>query len=228
MIRKTFSLTRHRLLQGNIICVHVGPKRKCYKVHQAVLEAHGLFKERIYSTGNQTHPTGAMTPCLYIDYEPTLFEMLIQWLYRGTLPAVNMDDESIAKHQVTNLVNLYLKAQVLAMPALLDAIIDRLRARETCRLGWFPSNLIKLIYQSSGTHLPLRRYIVNSFLYKTSQWVDDDDDDDDSLDEALRDQLDAGNTEFVRECYIALYKKCKNIVFEDPNKEPERTYHHGE
>lgn len=195
-------------LIGDVIKVYVGPKRKRYCVHKALLIQYKWFSKRInYFT---------VTFPLYLPAEdPKVFELLIGWLYRKNLNAISTTDEEVAKEEVALSVDLYLRACKWKMPELQNALMDRMRVRTTCVHGFFPRKLIKTIYESTESLSPLRSYIVDSFIYKGTQW-DEDAEIEDPIDEhffltrksALRTQLDAGNQEFVLDCYEALFQLC--------------------
>ncbi|KAL9135447.1 MAG: hypothetical protein Q9175_003358 [Cornicularia normoerica] len=71
--------------------------------------------------------------------------------------------------------------------------MDHFRSRHTCEHGYFPYFLIKKIYDNTEEGAPLRRYIVNSFLFKSAY----------ALAESFGRHAEKGNTCFLLDCYKA-------------------------
>ena len=222
-------LTRLRsCLIGDMIRVYVGPKRKRYSVHKALLAQHDWFRSRIYyfdSDLSRDH--------INLDLEdPEVFELLISWLYRKNLMAISTTNEKVAKKEATIYLNLYLRACEWDMHELQNALMDRVRVRTTCEYGFFPRKLVDKIYKSTSPASPLRSYIVDSFIFKGVRWDEArglvDLEDPASIltrKRALKRQLDAGNQEFVLECYEALFKLCAKSRIRDPDRKTGCVYH---
>ena len=223
-------------LIGDTIRVYVGPKRKRYTVHKALLTQHEYFSEKIYHSAAKTSSRSCID---LLEEDPRVFELLISWLYRKTVKAISTDDEEIAKKEVGVYICLYFKACIWDMHELQNALMDRIRARPTCELGYFPPRLIKLIYDvikifcgDTKPLCPLRSYIVDSFIYKGMKWNEGngptDPHDGDCIltrKRALKAQMDAGNHEFVLDCYEALFQLCAKSKIRDPDRKTGCLYH---
>lgn len=208
-------------LTGDTIDVYIGPKRKHYVVHKALLTRYEWFSKRILSRG----------PLYLLAEDPKVFELLIGWLYRKTLNAISTTDDSVAEEEATLYVGLYLRAYEWDIHELQNALMDRLRARITCVYGYFSRKLIKTIYENTKSPSPLRSYVVDSFIYKGIRW-DEDAGIEDLIHEgfmtrktALKSQLDAGNYLFVLDCYEALFQLCAKSKIRDPDRRTGCAYH---
>ncbi|KAL6717256.1 hypothetical protein ACLMJK_005171 [Lecanora helva] len=147
-----------------------------------------------------------------------LVDHLLLWLSSRTLPYIFIDDEESAKRQATLYVKLYIFAENMYMSDLQNFIVDVFRAIPTCRNGWFPPELISYVYGQSRSDSPLRRYILETFIFKSHK---------SSVPrrmENLKEQLDAGNQAFVFDCWKALFKIIKRTKIRDPNSDPRDAY----
>jgi len=209
------------LIEGDIIKVFIGAKRKQYKVHKSILELSPYFRAKLSRRGALSTIS---RNTLYLDsINARVFELLMQYFYRGTLIEVSLDNEDEAKDQVRGYVDLYLTAETLKLPKLQNLIIDRLRARKTCYLGWFPRAGIQMVYEKTGSSDPLRALIVDSFLFKSKEWYEGGE----SVTriEAIARQILGGNVVFVAECYEALFRLCSESRITDPAKKRAGRYH---
>ena len=210
-------------LVGDTVNVYVGPKSKRYSVHKALLTHHQWFSKRLRP----------FTDYLNLRAEdPKVFELLISWLYRKTLKAICTTDEKVAMEEVILYVSAYLRACEWEMHELQNALMNRVRDRRTCDYGYFPRSLIKKIYESTKPMSPLRSYIVDSFIYKGVKWNENGtliDPIHPSLSltrkRALQTQLNAGNQEFVLDCYEALFQLCAKSKIRDPDCKTGCVYH---
>ena len=145
----------------------------------------------------------------------------MDWLYRRNLERISIQNEQKAEAQAKDYVHLYVLAETCEMPELQDSIMNLFRARPTCALGWFPTLEVSQVYKGTSETSPLRAYIIDTFIFKSQDWTADDDNGG-RLGE-LTAQLEAGNREFVLDCYEALV--IARGLIEDPNKKPSCTYH---
>lgn len=209
------------LLKGNLVKVCVGNKRKSFDIHGKLLASScTFFYQKVKAYGDYGD-------IIYlVEHDPSAFELFVNWLYRKTLPRIDGNDENRAKEQVGHCIALYLMAETWAIGPLKNLIIDTIKTRQTCNYGWFPAKHIKKIYAATAKGSPLRRYIVDYFLFKTSTMV---------WGEAeraimLRTHAEAGNTEFLLECYEGLFKMAykSKMKDRDPNRHDRCAYHEHE
>ncbi len=223
------SLSLSRLTQskscliGDTIEVYVGPKSKRYGVHKALLTQHEWFSKKIPS-----HASHLDLPA----EDPKVFELLISWLYRKILKAICTTDEKVAEEEAILYINTYLRACEWEMQGLQNALMDRMRVRTTCTQVKFSKDLIKSIYRTTQPLSPLRSYMVDTFIYECVEW----DVNGTLIDPnhpsfvltrkiALKIQLNAGNQEFVLDCYEALFQLCAKSKIPDPACKTGCVYH---
>ena len=209
-----------------MIKVYVGPKRKRYAIHEALLTRYEWFRGKILYARNGS---GSPVSISLRAEDPKVFELLISWLYRKKLNALSTVDEA-AKEQATLYIDLYLRACAWEMRELQNAIMDRLRARQICVDG--SRKLIKKIYEGTEPQSPLRSYLVDSFIYKGIEWNEDarladliSEDLFLTRKRALKIQLDAGNHDLVLDCYEALFQLCAKSRIRDPFERTGCVYH---
>ena len=212
-----------------MIGVEVGPKRKRYYVHKALLTQYEWFSKKIYYSADRV----VSRSCISVPAEePKVFELLISWLYRKNLKAISTTDEEVAEKEAALYICTYFRACEWDMHELQNALIDRVRVRSTCVYGYFPRQLIKAIYANTEPTSPLRSYIVDSFIYKGIKWNEDAKIENpiaghDFLTRkwALKTQLAAGNQDFVLDCYEALFQLCAKSKIRDPDRRTGCVYH---
>lgn len=219
-------------MTGETIKVYVGPKGEQYSVHVTLLTEYEWFRKKIFPYGDDSVSRNSIS---LVKEDPEAFELLLIWLYRKTLKAISTTDEEDAQEEAALYISLYLRACDWKILELQDAVIDALRLRKTCEYGFFPRKLIKKIYESTKSTSPLRSYIVDSFLHKGIEWNEGAglaDPVTGSLNltrkRALKTQLDAGNQDFVLDCYEALFQLCARSKIRDPDRRTGCVYHrHG-
>ena len=138
------------------------------------------------------------------DVDTKTFRIFKHWLYKKTLDELDPDAEDKAKEKMLEYLELYFRATEWEIHDLANDIMDRFRGRFQCEDGYFPAFLIKKIYDNTGPGEPLRRYIVDNFLFKSSDWHPDD------LQDSFSHHAEKGNTDFLLDCYrgaLALAKK---------------------
>jgi len=212
------------LFTGSVVKLIVSPsdvslKRKTYEVHKALLCSSSTFFESQLLLDKKS---------LYLKEEPRVIEIFIGWLYRGTIPKISEDFylEYLAKEQVRRYISLYLTAEIWKTPGLQNTIMDTIRARMTCRYGWFPCVHIQTIYNHTSSGSPLRQYIVDSLLWKGSRWHNarwSGPNGEGERTRLIMEHLKHGNHDFIVEYCEALYKAKGR--FSDPAEEVGCFYH---
>ena len=157
-----------------------------------------------------------------IIYSSETLELIRSWLQWGLLEPLDPDDEELAKARLLEYIKLYRLSSDEQINRLMNAIMDRIRARPTCGDGYFPAFFIEECYKSSTPDSPLRRYLVDSFVFKTKTW------DAPRHVDMIRHHLEAShhNQQFVVDCDK---KKTDNmerrLIGQDPNKKHRCEYH---
>ena len=194
--------------------VYVGPKRKRYSIHKALLVQYQWFRQQMYCYSDSDLISRDEISLLQED--PKIFEMLIIWLYRRKFKAISTTNEETAKEEAKQSIDLYLRAYVWGMQELQNALMDRLRVRRTCPYGFFPQSFIKKVYENTEPESPLRSYIVDGFVQTLNGWHEGAGLEQDLTSEhsiltqtnALKTHLEAGNHAFVLDCYETILQLC--------------------
>ena len=177
--------------------MYVGHKRKEYQVHKGLLVSYEYWTQRLDSELTEDSQT------IHLPQESsTIWDLFVNWLYRGSLKDLCMENKNLEKAQVMQYVRLYIKAEKWVIPVLQNKIMDKLTVWTDSIWDWSTCDMIDLIYYHIPEGSPLRSYVVDSFLMRSSMC----DVNDENLSRAgqLKSQLDCGNKEFVLECFEAL------------------------
>ena len=157
---------------------------------------------------------------------PNIWDLFVNWLYRGSLKDICVENEDMVEAQVRQYVTLYSYAESWAIPALQNKIMDKLCAWTRGIWDWSTCHMIHYIYKNNPGDSPLRSYLVDSFLSKSSLW--DADCKNGRRAAQLKSQLDYGNKEFVIECYEAIMQLTPKSKLRAPDSKIECTYHKHE
>ena len=166
------------------------------------------------------------------DWRPKVFEAFHFWLKWDRLPpwgSKNLDPEcdGMDKENFIIHIDLYGKAKEYEVYSLMEAITDNIRKRETCEYGYFPGFLINTIYDITDDDSGLRNYLVDSFVFKTSNFRVDEDG---RMNMSMREEalgiimkkFKAKHFKFLAECYMKIFDGKKMT---DPNTTNKCTYH---
>lgn len=209
-----------RLLSGPTIDFYVGPERRQWSLHRNLLCHHSPYFESEF-LGNEASKGPKRSGEHKIDLpdqDPAGFELLVKWLYQGTLDDTSdMTDEkkydySVACHK------LYLLCNKFEMPILKNESIDRYRQ------GLLEAQLvpdaeeINEIYRSSPVGSPFRKLMAQ---IAARQIMDPDSDKDaESYKNCFKD-----NPDFAVEMINAIKVGTGGILFDDPTDGNESEYH---
>ena len=209
------------MLTGGIITIYVGPKRKEYQVHRGLLTSIEYWSKYLDSKLAED----SQIVHLAQDY-PEDWDLFINWLYRGSLKDICVENVDVAQSQANEYVNLYTRAEEWAIPALQNKIMDKLHAWKTSIWHCFSEFWTGYVYEATPRDSPLRSYLVDSFLTESPLWVADCDNGGRTA--RLKSQLDHGNQEFVLECFEALMQLTPRAKHRAPGRKSACTYHKHE
>ncbi|KAE8449972.1 hypothetical protein EG329_007111 [Mollisiaceae sp. DMI_Dod_QoI] len=145
-----------------IVDIFVGPQQKHFKVHKKLLCKKvpyfhkmflGGFKEAIEHT--------ARLP----DDDPDVFDLFLDWLYRGDLHPADMSKQPPASSPVPKLIELYGFAEKICMNDLIDYTMTSIITRSRHDKVMPRLSSIKLAYQVTSPGSPLRSWISRCYLY---------------------------------------------------------------
>ena len=202
-----------RLLSGPTIDFYVGSERRHWSLHRNLLCHHSPYFEAEF-LGNEVSKATIKLP----DQDPAGFELLVKWLYQGSLDDVSdMTDEkkydySVACHK------LYLLCDKFDMPQLRNVSIDQYRQ------GLFEAQLvpdaeeINDIYRRSPPGSPFRKLMAQ---IAARQIMDPDSD----KDAASYRNCFADNPEFAVDMVNAIKAGTGGMLFEDPTDSDQCDYH---
>ena len=209
------------MLTGGIVTIYVGPKRKEYQVHKGLLTSNEYWSNYLDSKLAED------SQIVHLPEEhPYTWDLFVNWLYRGSLKDICVDNEDVAGNPAIQYVYLYTTAEVWAIPALQNKIMDKLRAWMTISWDWFPCHLMSHVYANTPKDSPLRSFLVDSFLAGNSPWEDNYENWGRTA--QLKSQLDYNNQEFVLECFEALMQLTPKAKLRAPDRKSACTYHKHE
>ena len=154
---------------------------------------------------------------------PKTWDLFVNWLYRGSLKDICVENEDAAKKQAIQYILLYTRAEEWAIPALQNKIMDKLHAWTPPIWHWFADDVTSHAYEATPRDSPLRSYLVDCFLNHSSLLEADC-----GRGAQLKFQLDYGNQEFVLECFEALMQLTPKSKLCAPNRKIACTYHKHE
>lgn len=206
------------MLTGGVITIYVGPKRKEYQVHRGLLASNDYWSKILDSKLAEDSQIVHLP-----EQNPQTWDLFGNWLYRGSLKDICVENEDVAKNLAIQYVILYTRAEKWAIPALQNKIMDKLHAWSTSIRHLFPRYLTRQVYEATPRDSPLRSYLVDSFLAESSLWVADC-----ARAATLKSQLNYGNQEFVLECFEALIQLTPKSKLRAPDRKIACTYHKHE
>ena len=209
------------MLTGDIITIYVGPKRKKYQIHKDLLASYEHWRKRLDSKLIKDSQKMYLPEC-----DPDVWDVFVNWLYRGGLKDICLQDEDMAKVQMGKYIQLYIHAEHWTIRALQNKIMDKFCAGTISSWDWSPCNVIQRIYKNTPEDSPFRCFVVDTFLLQSSLW--DADCEDGGRAARLKSHLEHGNHEFVLECFEALMQLTSKSTLRAPDRETGCTYHKHE
>ena len=150
---------RDRLLSGPLVNIYVGPERKHWSLHKNLLRHHSsYFETKFYD--QESNSRDGTTALELPDDEPKGFELLVKWLYQGTLEDTSsMDDEqkynyAVACHRLHQLCDKF------SMITLKNLAIDSYRSNLNAAQLVPDAEEINEIYRASSPGSPFRKLMI--------------------------------------------------------------------
>lgn len=125
-VRAKAKLQRDRLLSGTMTDIYVGPERRHWSLHQNLLCHHSeaLENEIFGATQGSNKKDRLDLP----DHDPAGFELLVKWLYQGTLDDVSDIVDANQKYEyAVSCHKLYLLCDRFDMAQLKNVAMDQYR-----------------------------------------------------------------------------------------------------
>ncbi|KAI5203377.1 hypothetical protein E4T39_04152 [Aureobasidium subglaciale] len=206
-----------RLLSGPTIDFYVGSERRHWSLHRNLLCHHSPYFESEF-LANESQKSSKRSELDLPDQDPVGFELLVKWLYQGTLDDTsdmtdeNKYDYSVACHK------LYLLCDKFDLPLLKNESIDRYRQ------GLLEAQLvpdaeeINDIYRSSPPGSPFRKLMAQ---IAARQIMDPDSE---KKAESYRNCFN-DNPDFAVDMVNAIKAGTGGFLFDDPTDGDETAYH---
>ena len=214
-------ISSQSMLTGGLITIYVGPKRKEYQVHRGLLASIDYWSKVLDSKLAEDSQIMHLP-----NQRSESWDLFVNWLYRGSLKDISVEKGDVAENQARQYISLYIRAERWAIPTLQNKIMDKLHAWTTPSCYWFASYSILHVYEQTPKGSPLRSYLVDSFLAKSS-WLEANTENG-GWAARLKSQLDYGNQGFVLECMEALMQLTPKLKLRAPDRKSACTYHKHE
>lgn len=152
---------RKRLLAGPTVDIYVGGEKRHWSLHRNLLCHHSpYFEHELVGHEVPKKTKGGENKLELPEDDPKGFELLVKWLYQGTLAEVDgLTDEEKYEYAVA-CFKLYLLCDKFDMTQLKNAAMDRYRrALHEAQLVPDPDE-INEIYRASSVNSPFRRLMM--------------------------------------------------------------------
>ena len=154
------------------------------------------------------------------DYKRSVLKHALSWLNERDIPPLSVKSDGDAVTRVHEYVDLYNLACRHDARDLQNAIMDRFRARDTCPQGYFARRLIKRVYENTTVGSKLRKYVVDTFIFKSDNW------DIHEVGTWVHRHIEYGNAAFAAEVEAAWERARGFGRVEDPNRKGRCAYHY--
>ncbi|KAI9877431.1 MAG: hypothetical protein M1830_003916 [Pleopsidium flavum] len=148
-----------------IITIEVGPEKRAFPIHKELLCSQSDFFSAAF---NPTHAfQESLKGTLHLPEDrPDTFEYLVQYLYTKSLAHEDVDAQIPAYH---TLLRLYALADKLSIPALKNAIVDRMAAIADEKNVVPAPNDTHILYDEIRESAPVRKLVLDLFRYKKTK-----------------------------------------------------------
>ena len=207
-VRAKAKLHRDRLLSGPMMDVYVGRDRRRWTLHRNLLCHHSeQLEAELDGAGDSDDRKESLE---LPDFEPAGFELLVKWLYQGTLDDVSdMPDAGQKYDYAVNCHQLYLLCDRFDMPQLKNVAMDQYR-KGLNEAGLVPdADEIDDIYRKSPPGSPFRRLMTR---IAARQIMDPDN----NRDVETYRQCFENNPDFAVDLVNAIRLGTGGILFDDP------------
>lgn len=193
---------RQRLLSGPTVNIFVGPQRRQWSVHRRLLCHHSSYFDDHASSENDS--------CELPDEHPRGFELLVRWLYQGSIDNVStLGDENEKYEYAVSCHKLWLLCHKFGLPELKDVALEQYR-QGLCEAHLVPdAEEINEIYAQSPPGSPFRSLMTKI----AARQIMDPEVDKDA--ESYRNCFE-GNPDFAVDMVNAIRHMSGGMLFDDP------------
>ena len=153
----------------DVLFKSMGPMLKPSALYKNEHKTFVFFKKRLDELFPDVNIPSLFRQLAREDFEAwdlRVFNLSISWLYAGHLDPLSPSDDE-AKEQVNDYLDLLHEVSWLGFPTVHNHIVDVVKARKTCHEGWFDPSLVRSVYERTMSGDGLRRFLVDSFVYKS-------------------------------------------------------------
>ncbi|KAF1924964.1 uncharacterized protein M421DRAFT_71450 [Didymella exigua CBS 183.55] len=216
-VRAKAKLHRDRLLSGPMVDIYVGEARRRWTLHRTLLCHHS---EQLEAELEGSGPADRKDALELPEHDPAGFELLVKWLYQGTLDDVaDLPDATQQYEYAVRCHGLYLLCERLDMAPLKNVAMDQFRrGLNESRLVPDADELDDL-YRKSPPGSPFRRLLVQ---IAARQIMDPDSD---HPADAYR-RCFAGSPDFAVELVHAIRQGTGGMLLADPTERGSECEYH--
>ena len=215
---------RDRLLSGPLIDITVGTgeEKKNWSIHRNLLVHHSpYFAQRFGDTASDSKGKGHALTLDLQDDTPGAFELLVKWLYQGTIDDVGLLENDKKWDYAFACQQLYALSERLGLSVLKNAAIDQFR------LGCFQAGLVPgpeemlPVYEQTPVGSPFRKLVAR---IAARQIMDPDS----QRDAVTYKKCIEGNPDFAVDVINAIRQGVGGQLLPDPTENSWCDYHHHE
>ncbi|KAI9874265.1 MAG: hypothetical protein M1830_009942 [Pleopsidium flavum] len=140
------------LLIGGMVDIYVGPSKKQYQLHKALICARSSFFRNAFS-GSFKEAEGVL---VMAEDTPAVFDLAVQWLYSGNIDPMTLGRTGLSTH-----LQLFVLADKLQMAKLQECIIASIRKGLDASGGYMKSSHIIYIFNNTPPTSSLRNFAVD-------------------------------------------------------------------
>lgn len=210
---------RERLLSGPTVDIYVGAQKRKWTLHQNLLMHHSSYCElEFQQSRNDVEKSESSRLDLPHD-DPVGFELLVKWLYQGTLQDSSSFDTDETKYEhAVACFKLWMLCDRFHMIKLKNLAMDQYRRCLTESQLVPDADEIDDIYRTSPVHSPFRTLMIK---IAARQMMDPEVE---RSAEAYRKCFE-NNPDFAMEMIRSIRQMSQGILFADPTRGDACSYH---
>jgi hypothetical protein len=146
-----------------MVDLYVGSQKKHFWVHKSLLCKKIRYFEKMFTGGFKECSEGIGT---FPEDNPRSFDILIQWVYSGSLPALTFAPNSDGNWMESfNVTDLYVLLDKICLPKLMDKLLDAVIENATKHKFLLYLPFMDSTYAKNREGTSLRRYVLYTFHY---------------------------------------------------------------
>jgi hypothetical protein len=146
-----------------MVDLYVGPVREHYIVHKELLCTKVPYFEAMFGGSNFREALEGTAS--FPEDQEVAFDLLLNWIYTGTIPPLLNKHKNGAKTFSSNVVDFYVLADKFCLSELQDRIIDACRASLLAENALPTADFTSYAYSQTSANSPLRKFAVVAARY---------------------------------------------------------------